>query len=80
MEYRRASGLGASFCVLVIKVTPAISNSDVAEFTLALGDAVKSISHRLRREDSLYRFCADAFGIILPGLRTRRHENCSVTP
>ena len=69
MEYRRASGLGASFCVLVIKVRPAISNSDVAEFTLALGDAVKSISHRLRREDSLYRFCADAFGIILPGLR-----------
>lgn len=69
MEYRRASGLAGSFSVLVIKLTPAVNSSDIAEITLALGDAVKAISHRLRREDSLYRFCADAFGIMLPGLK-----------
>jgi GGDEF domain-containing protein len=68
MEYRRASGLGGSFCVLVVKLTPAVDTSDITQITLALGDAVKAISHRLRREDSLYRFCADAIGIILPGL------------
>ena len=69
MEYRRASGLGSSFSVLVIKLTPAVNSGDVAELTLAFGDAVKSISHRLRREDSLYRFCSDAFGVLLPGLK-----------
>lgn len=69
MEYRRAMGLGGSFCVLVIKITPSVDVTDIADLTSALGDAVKAISHRLRREDSLYRFCADAFGIILPGLK-----------
>jgi GGDEF domain-containing protein len=69
MEYRRASGLAGAFSVLVIKLTPAVNSSDIAEITLALGDAVKAISHRLRREDSLYRFCADAFGIMLPGMK-----------
>lgn len=69
MEYRRATNLAGSFCVLVIKLTPAVGGSDIAELTLMQGDAVKSISYRLRREDSLYRFCTDAFGIILPGLK-----------
>ena len=69
MEYRRASNLSGSFSVLVIKLTPAINSTDEDEISAAFGDAVKAVSHRLRREDSLYRFCADAFGIILPGLK-----------
>lgn len=61
--------------MLVIKLTPAVNSSDVAELTLAQGDAVKAISYRLRREDSLYRFCSDAFGIILPGLKPEETKN-----
>src|ERR1700722_19025082 len=35
MEYRRAMGLGGSFCVLVIKITPSVDVTDIADLTSA---------------------------------------------
>lgn len=68
MEYRRTLAGSDSFSVLVILLTPAISVPDQAEIMAAFGDAVKAMSRRLRREDSLYSFSPEAFGAILPGV------------
>ena len=68
MEHRRASNLAEPFSVLVIKLTPAIDLSDQGEITAAFGDAARAVTGKLRREDSLYQFCPDAYGAILPGM------------
>ncbi|MGB0037214.1 MAG: hypothetical protein WBP79_17240 [Candidatus Acidiferrales bacterium] len=70
MEYRRSANLSEAFSVLVVKLTPAVNIADLSEVTAAVGDAVKAITHRLRREDSLYHFTPDAFAIIQPGTKT----------
>jgi GGDEF domain-containing protein len=70
MEYRRTLTGSESFSVLAILLTPAVSIPDQTEITAAFGDAVRAMSRRLRREDSLYYFSADAFGTILPGVTT----------
>jgi len=67
MEYRRTLTGSDSLSVLVVLLTPAVSVADQTEITAAFGDAVKAMSRKLRREDSLYHFSADAFGAILPG-------------
>lgn len=68
MEYRRASNLSEPFSVLVIKLTRAIELSDQGDVTAAFGDAAITVTRKLRRQDSLYQFCPDAYGAILPGL------------
>ena len=69
MEYRRSSNLSEPFSVLVIMLTPAVDMSDEGEITAAFGDAARAVSRKLRRQDSLYQFCPDAYGAILPGMR-----------
>ena len=69
MEYRRASNLSEPFAVLVIKLTPAVDLSDYGEITAAFGDAARAVARKLRRQDSLYQFCPDAYGAILPGMQ-----------
>lgn len=69
MEYRRASNLSEPFSVLVIKLTPAVDLSDEGEITAAFGDATRAVTRKLRRQDSLYQFCPDAYGAILPGMK-----------
>lgn len=66
MEYRRAMRVSDSFSVLVVSLTPAIGVPNVAENISACGDAAKAISRKLRRDDSLYRFTEEVFGVILP--------------
>jgi GGDEF domain-containing protein len=68
MEYRRTLSGSESFSVLVVLLTPAVSIHDQTEMTTAFGDAVKAMGRRLRREDSLYCFCHEAFGTLLPGV------------
>ncbi|HUJ33138.1 MAG TPA: GGDEF domain-containing protein [Candidatus Acidoferrum sp.] len=66
MEYRRATRVSDSFSVFVVSLAPAMNVADEAETTAAYGDAAKAISRKLRREDSLYRFSPDVFGVMLP--------------
>jgi len=68
MEFKRAVSMRDTLSVMVILLTPSKDHSDGTEHMPALGDAIKSISRRLRREDSLYYFAANTFGIMLPGL------------
>ncbi len=69
MEHRRAAILNAPLSVAVVKLTPSANISDAGEFTEAQGDAVKAMSRRLRREDSISWFCPGFFGVILPELK-----------
>ena len=69
MEYRRAAVLNAPLSVAVIKLAAAGKHAETGEFTEAQGDAVKAMSRRLRREDSICWFCPGFFGIILPEMK-----------
>jgi len=68
MEFRRAVNLRDTLSVMVVRLTPTANLINPAEVTAALGDAVKAITRKLRREDSLYHFAEGAFGIMLPGV------------
>ena len=68
MEFRRAVNLRDTLSVLVIRLTPNPGVIPSGEITAALGDVVKAITRKLRREDSLYHFSEGIFGIMLPGV------------
>jgi GGDEF domain-containing protein len=70
MEFRRVAHLGSSLSVLAIRLTtsPAVTGRD--QLLTAEGDAAKAISRKLRRDDSLYRFCDLCFGIVMPSVTT----------
>jgi GGDEF domain-containing protein len=71
MEFRRAVNTRDTLSVMVVRLTPNANLGNPADVTAALGDAVKAISRRLRREDSLYHFSEGAFGIMLPGVNVQ---------
>lgn len=68
MEFRRAVNARDTLSIMVIRllINPNVTNP--AEVTAAMGDAVKAILRKLRREDSLYHFAQGVFGIMLPGV------------
>jgi GGDEF domain-containing protein len=68
MEFRRAVNLRDALSVVVVRLSPNPNVVNSAEVTAALGDAVKAISRKLRREDSLYHFSEGIFGVMLPGV------------
>jgi GGDEF domain-containing protein len=68
MEFRRAVNLRDTLSVVVIVLRPNANLVNRGEITAALGDAVKAIGRKLRREDSLYNFAEGIFGIMLPGV------------
>jgi GGDEF domain-containing protein len=68
MEFRRAVNTRDTLSVMVVRLTPTTNLGSAGAVTAALGDAVKAISRKLRREDSLYHFSEGAFGIMLPGV------------
>ncbi len=68
MEFRRAVNLRDTLSVMVVRLTPNANVVNPAEVTAALGDAVKAMTRKLRREDSLYHFSEGTFGIMLPGV------------
>lgn len=68
MEFKRAVNCRDTLSVMVIRLTATANLTSAAETTGALGDAVKALSRKLRREDSLYHFSSAIFGIILPGV------------
>jgi GGDEF domain-containing protein len=68
MEFRRAVNLRDALSVVVVRLSPNPNVVNSAEVTAALGDAVKAITRKLRREDSLYHFSEGIFGVMLPGV------------
>lgn len=70
MEYRRSASAGWALSLLVVKLNPSGNLSDKGELTAAFGDAAKSMSRKLREEQSIYLFCPGFFGIVLPGADT----------
>ena len=70
MEYRRAASAERPLCLVVIALKPVGNLSDKGEITAAFGDAAKSISRKLREEDSIYLFRPGFFGIVLPDVDT----------
>jgi GGDEF domain-containing protein len=68
MEFRRAVNMQYTLSVMVVRLKPNTNTMNPSEVTAAMGDAVKAIIRKLRREDSLYRFSEGVFGIMLPGI------------
>ena len=70
MEYRRVAHLQSFLSILAIRLTPSPAIAGRDQLLAAEGDAAKAISRKLRRDDSLYRFCSLCFGIVMPGVAT----------
>jgi len=70
MEFRRAAITGQPLSMMVIELTASRELMDTSEVTTAFGDAAKTLTRRLRREDSLYAFRDGVFGIVLPGVKS----------
>jgi len=67
MDFRRAAQTNEPLSLLVVHVNPAKMFAQGPQAEVALGDAAKVLSRKLRMEDSLYRLSSEAFGIVLPG-------------
>lgn len=74
MEYKRALNCGNSLTVMVVLVSPVADLPDEGGVTGAVCDAVKAITRKLRREDSLYHFSSGAFGTIMPGITAKEAQ------
>jgi GGDEF domain-containing protein len=68
LELQRAakSKLPLAGLTIALEVAPGLADDNDAIYS-SFGDAVKSMLHRLRGEDSIYRFTSGVFGILLPG-------------
>jgi GGDEF domain-containing protein len=71
MEFRRAVNTRDTLSVMVVRLKPNPKVMDPAQTMAAWGDAVKAMSRKLRREDSLYLFAEGTFGIMLPGVNVQ---------
>jgi len=67
MDFRRAAQTKEPLSLLLVRVNPAQIFAQGPQAEVALGDAAKVLSRKLRTEDSLYRLSTDVFGMVLPG-------------
>jgi len=67
MDFRRATQTGEPLSILVVRVKTSKIFAQGLQSQVALGDAAKVLSRRLRTEDSLYRLADEVFAIVLPG-------------
>jgi PleD family two-component response regulator len=67
MDFRRAAQTNEPLSLLLVRVTPSKIFAQGPQAQVALGDAAKVLSRKLRAEDSLYRLSGEGFGIVLPG-------------
>jgi GGDEF domain-containing protein len=67
MEFRRASRTQQPLSLLTVKLKPSRQLAETAEVQTAYADAVKTLTRKLRGQDSIYVFAPGVFGIILPG-------------
>lgn len=66
MEFRRASSVGKTLSLIVVKVNLLRAQPDSTEGRTALGEAARAISKKLRPSDSVYLLAAGIFGLVLP--------------
>jgi PleD family two-component response regulator len=67
MDFRRAAQTNEPLSLLLVRVNPSKMFAQGPQAQVALGDAAKVLSRKLRMEDSLYRLSSEVFGIVLPG-------------
>ena len=67
MDFRRATQTSEPLSLLLVHVKPSKIFARGPQAQVALGDAAKVLSRKLRAEDSLYRLSSEIFGIVLPG-------------
>jgi len=68
MDFRRATQTREPLSVLLVRVKRSKLFAQGPQAEVALGDAAKVLSRKLRAEDSLYRLAAEVFGMVLPGM------------
>jgi len=68
MDFRRSTQTQDPLSLILVRLVLASPFSEGAEAQVALGDAAKVLSRKLRTEDSLYRLSSHVFGVVLPGM------------
>ena len=68
MDFRRAAQIGEPLSLLLVRINPSKLFTQDLQAQVALGDAAKVLSRKMRVEDSLYRLSSEVFGIVLPGV------------
>jgi GGDEF domain-containing protein len=68
MDFRRSTQTHEPLSLILVRLKPSKMFSEGPQAQVALGDAAKVLSRKLRAEDSLYRLSNSVFGIVLPGM------------
>ncbi len=66
MDFRRSTQTQEPLSLVLVRLNPSKHFADGPQSRVALGDAAKVLSRKLRAEDSLYRLASEVFGIVLP--------------
>jgi GGDEF domain-containing protein len=66
MGFRRATQTQEPLSIILVRLELSRPFRGVPEAQVAIGDAVKVLSRKLRGEDSLYRLSPEVFAIVLP--------------
>lgn len=70
MEYRRASSASQELSILLVRILLQSDFSSPSTAKSVLGDIAKTISRKLRDQDSLYLLQMGFFAIVLPDMQT----------
>jgi GGDEF domain-containing protein len=68
MDFRRSTQTQEPLSLILVRLKPSKPFATGPQAQVALGDAAKVLSGKLRAEDSLYRLATRVFGIVLPGM------------
>ena len=71
MQFRRSASSQGTLSVIVVSLKDWNTRQDVEDTQAAFGDAAKSLSHKLRGEDSIFQLGSGYFGLLLPNTDTR---------
>ncbi len=66
MGFRRAAQISEPLSLVLVRLKLAPMFANTPEGLVALGDAARVLTTKLRGEDSLYRLSSHVFGIVLP--------------
>jgi GGDEF domain-containing protein len=75
MEYRRASNAQQPLSLLTVELKPSRGFTEPGEIETAFGDAAKTLTRKLRGEDSIFLFAPGVFGIVLPAVNAQDAYN-----
>ena len=66
MDFRRTTQTNEPLSIVLVRLNLSKPFADGPQAQVAIGDAAKVLSRKLRAEDSLYRLSTEVFGIVLP--------------